>query len=106
MNKNLVIIGGPVYNIKKIESKSGKAMVSFTIASYSYKGEGKDQKVQFHQVVAYGKSAEIILQYVTEKRKLLVEGELDYYKDSNDVSRTQIIMKEFSFADGNPNQAA
>lgn len=98
-NYNNVQLMGRVYNLKPGETKGGKPMVFFSLATFKKMGEGKDDKAQFHSCVAYGNLADIIIKHVEEKRSLFVEGEVDYYKDKEEVQRTQIILQRFEFID-------
>lgn len=105
-NFNRTTLMGPVYNIKPGETTSGKSMVFFTVATFKRQGEDKADKPQFHNVVAYGAMADVIINHVTEKRTLYVEGNLDYYTDKDGVQRTQIVLEKFEFTDSNPNKVA
>jgi single-strand DNA-binding protein len=97
-NLNTLTLMGKVYSIKPAKTKSDKEMVFFTIATWKRQGEGKEDKAQFHNCVAYGKLAEIIINNVEEKRNLYVEGELDYYEKEG-VKHSQVIISRFEFID-------
>lgn len=99
---NKVILVGPVYQIKKIETRSGKDMLVFTLKTWRPMGKNedgtkKDDKVAWHKVAAYAGASKVLGQYLTEGKCLYIEGSIDYYKDSNDVERTQIVVEEFTF---------
>lgn len=103
---NKVILVGPVYQIKKLETRTGKDMLVFTLKTWRPTGKNedgskKDDKVQWHNVVAYSGAAKVLEQYLQDGKCLYVEGALDYYKDSNDVLRTQVVLEEFSFTGDN-----
>lgn len=101
-NLNSVSLIGKVYDLKPKETKSGKAMVFFNLTTYKRMGEGKDDKPQYHNLVAYGALADIIINHVTDKRELYVEAELDYYKAEDGTYKTQLIVSRFEFCDGKP----
>lgn len=109
---------------KDPESRSmpdGKAVVNFSIAtSESWKdkqtGE-KKEKTEWHNLVCFGKGAEIITQYVKKGSKLFVEGKLQTRKwqdkEGRDRYTTEIVVAEFQMlgdkgerSDSAPRQAA
>jgi single-strand DNA-binding protein len=81
MNLNkVIIIGRTTSNPEMKSTKSGKSVVSMSIATNRYyktsKGE-KQEEVEFHNVVFWGKQAEIVSQYVEKGQLLMVEGRLN-----------------------------
>jgi single-stranded DNA-binding protein len=82
---NKSIFAGSMHSIKKIETKSGKAMCVFAVRVYEKQGE-KDN-VTFFNCSAYSGLAEIILKYGYDKRPCLVEAKFDTYKDSDGQER-------------------
>lgn len=85
---------------------SGMSVLDFSIASSeSYKNDGKEvERTSFVDITAFGKQAEIIAQYLTKGRKILVEGSLrqDKWEDKNDGSKRSklyVVLKDFSFID-------
>jgi single-strand DNA-binding protein len=61
----------------------------------------KTETVQFHNCVAFGKTAEVIAQFVTKGQELLVEGRSQTRdwtgKDGAKRSTTEIIVEMFQF---------
>jgi len=105
-NRNSVELMGKVYSMKSIERKSGKTMVVFSLLTFSYQGKEKEDKAQFHKLVAYDSRADVLLKYASvDGRELFVEGTIDYYKDEKEVVRTQIIVNSFEFIDGKKPEA-
>ena len=103
--QNKAMLLGKVYSINKEPTKNGKQMCRFNLLTFSYQGEGKEDKAQFHRIVAYGSKAEVLNKYCDDKRDLLIFGEIDYYKDKDGHTNTQIIVDEFEFADGKKPEA-
>lgn len=102
-NKNELILMGRVYNIKPSQTKNGKDMTFFTVTTYSDMGEDstgekKDDKPLFHPCVAYGKTAALIAT-MKEKDRIWLSAKVDYYKDKDDVTRTQIVVVRFEFVE-------
>ncbi len=89
---------------------SGSQVCSFAIAvNRSFKDSSGNQQdqVSYLDCVAWGKSAEIICQYVHKGSALLVSGRLEQrsWEDKNSGqkrSRTEIVVEDFSFI-GNGN---
>jgi len=99
---NKLILLGPAYQIKSIPTRSGKAMLSFTIKTWRPAGKNQDGSKKedikaWHNVVAYGGAAEVLERYLVDGKVIYVEGTVDYYKDKDGVNRTQIILESFSF---------
>jgi single-strand DNA-binding protein len=100
--RNKVQLIGNVGNDPEIKSfDGGKKLAKLTIATNeSYKNE-KGEKVedtQWHNVVAWGKTADIIEKYVTKGKEIAIEGKLTHrsYEDKNGEKRyvTEIIIHE------------
>lgn len=100
--KNKVQLVGNTGNDPEIITlESGKKLAKLTIATNeSYKND-KGEKVtdtQWHNVVAWGKTAEIIEKYVVKGNQLAVEGKLTHrtYDDKNGEKRyiTEIVLSE------------
>lgn len=61
------------------QTNTGQNVVSFSVATNRTYVDGSGQKVsqaEFHNVVAWGKLAEIIAQYCTKGQKVYVEGRM------------------------------
>lgn len=88
---------------------SGSQVCSFAIAvNRSFKDSSGNQQdqVSYLDCVAWGKSAEIICQYVHKGSALLVSGRLERrsWEDKNSGqkrSRTEIVVEDFSFIGNN-----
>ena len=84
-----------------INLESGKKLAKFTMATNeSYKNEKgeKVQDTQWHNIVAWGKIAQIIEQYVNKGQEVAVEGKLTtrVYETNEGKKRyiTEIIANE------------
>lgn len=83
---------------------SGSKVVNFSIATNrTWKdNDGKKQKaVDYHNIVFFGKQAEVIAQYVFKGSQLYVEGRLTTRswedKDGKKQYRTEIVGEQFQF---------
>jgi single-strand DNA-binding protein len=87
---------------------SGQGVANFSIAtteSYKDKGGERQEKTEWHNLVAYARLAEIVRDYVKKGSKLYVEGRLttrswDDKETNKKVYRTEIVMSELSLLSG------
>ena len=86
---------------------SGQQLASFGLATnrtYKDKNGQKQEAVEFHNVVAFGRPAEIIAQYMKKGRPLFIEGRIQtrsWESEGQKKYRTEIIVENFQFgADG------
>ena len=100
--RNKVQLIGNVGNDPEIKSfDGGKKVANFTIATNeSYKNEKgeKVEQTEWHKVVAWGKTAEIIEKFVTKGKEVAIEGKLTHrsYEDKNGEKRyiTEVVANE------------
>lgn len=83
---------------------SGQSVVNFGLATnraFTDKQGQKQQQVEFHNIVAFGKQADIIQQYMKKGSSLFIEGRLQTRtwdaQDGQKKSRTEIIIENFQF---------
>jgi single-strand DNA-binding protein len=85
---------------------SGQQVASFGIATnrtYKDRDGAKQEATEFHNIVAFGRSAELIAQYMKKGRPLFVEGRIQtrsWDKDGQKQYRTEIVVDNFQFGDG------
>lgn len=106
---NKVILLGNVGKDPEIRSTGGGTMVAnFGLAtserSKDAQGNWQD-KTEWHNVVAYGRVAEIIRDYVKKGHKLFIEGRLttrnwDDKESGKKVYRTEIVVNDLSLLSG------
>lgn len=100
--RNKVQLIGHVGSDPEIKSfDGGKKLASFNLATNeSYKNEKgeKVEETQWHKLVAWGKTAEIIEKYAAKGKEIAVEGKLTYrsYDDKNGEKRyvTEVVVNE------------
>jgi len=85
--------------IKTLES--GKKVANLTIATKDYYKNDKGERVEqteWHTIVAWGKTAEIIEKFVTKGKQIGIEGKLTHrsYEDKNGEKRyiTEVVASE------------
>lgn len=87
---------------------SGSNIVNFGLATnrtYKDKNGAKQEATEFHNVVAFGRTAEVIAQYMKKGRPIFVEGRIqtrswDDKESGKKNYRTEIVVENFQFGDG------
>lgn len=104
---NKVMLVGNVGNDPEVRyTNDSLAIANLSIATsevWKDKLGNKQEKTEWHRVVMFGKSAEIVRDYVKKGTKLFVEGSLRTRKweDKNGVERytTEIVSNDFQMLD-------
>jgi single-strand DNA-binding protein len=101
MNLNKVFLVGRLTRDPESKSlPSGKTVSSFGLATdrfYTDKSGQKQQQTEFHNIVLFGKLAEIASQYLTKGALVLIEGRLQTrnWQDNagNQKYKTEIVAE-------------
>lgn len=104
-----IIAGNVTRDPEMRTTTSGSQVCSFAIAvnrSYKDSSGAQQDQVSYIDCVAWGKSAEIICQYIKKGSPLLVSGRLeqrswDDKSSGQKRSRTEIVIEDFSFIGNN-----
>lgn len=79
----------------------GKKVANITIATNDYYTNDKGEKVEnteWHKVVAWGKTAEIIEKYVTKGKEIAIDGKLTHrsYDDKDGTKRyvSEVVVND------------
>ena len=107
MNLNRAqIIGNLTRDPESRTTPNGQTVSSFSIATtYTYKDANgqKVEKPEFHNIVAWGKLAEICSQFLAKGRKVYAEGRLQTREwtgqDGQKRNRTEIIAENVILLD-------
>jgi len=93
------LIGNLTRDIELKKTQAGQSVCSFSIATnraWKNANGDKQEDVQFHNIVAWGKLAEICAQYLSKGKKIYAEGRLQTRqwedKEGGKRSTTEIIM--------------
>ncbi|MDG2178212.1 MAG: single-stranded DNA-binding protein [Algibacter sp.] len=80
---------------------NGKKVVRLSIATNEHYKDGKGEKqtnTNWHSLVVWGKTADIIEKYVTKGKEIAIEGKLTSrsYEDKDGVKRyvTEVVVSE------------
>lgn len=102
-----VLLGRATSSIELKQTPAGKLVVNFSLA---VKRPYTKDTTDFHNVVAWDKTAELISKYVTKGSQICIRGYLTNreWRDKNGNKRisTEIIAEEISFAGGKEVQSA
>lgn len=111
---NKVILLGNVGKDPEIRSTAGGTMVAtFSLATADrqkdQQGNWQD-KTEWHNLVAYGRTAEIIRDYVKKGKELFIEGKLqtrswDDKESGQKKYRTEILINEMTLLGGSPGRS-
>ena len=103
----VIILGNLGADPELRSSPSGVTTCRLSIATsmnWTDKGSGeKKEKTEWHRVVFFGRSAEVIDQYLKKGQQLYIEGRLQtskYEKDGIESYSTDIIGESFNFISG------
>jgi single-strand DNA-binding protein len=112
MNLNRAMIIGNLTRDPETRTTPGGATVSkFGVATSSVWKDtsgAKQERVEYHNIVAWGKLAEICQQYLGKGRKVYVEGRLqtsEWEKDGVKHNRTEIVAENMIMLDKAPTGA-
>lgn len=107
LNKAM-IYGNLTREPEKKSLPNGSSVCSFSVATnrtYNDKDGKKQEQTEFHNVVAFGKLADIMGQYLQKGRPVYIEGRMttrSWEKDGNKQYRTEIIADNFQFGATSP----
>lgn len=85
---------------------SGGQVANFAIATnrtYKDKNGAKQEQTEFHNVVAFGRQAEVIGQYMKKGRPMYIEGRIQtrsWEAEGQKKYRTEIVVENFQFGSG------
>ena len=104
--KNSVQLIGRLGNDPEVRNfESGKKMASFSLATnetyYNNKGE-KVTDTQWHNIVVWGKKADVVESYLTKGSEIAMEGKLinrSYEKDGEKKYITEVSLNELLMLD-------
>lgn len=99
----LTLLGRVGKDPERVHTHSGDVLCRFSIATDRYKGEQTD----WHRCTAFGKTAEIVLDWVQKGDQLYVEGRVEYgsyEKDGETKYTTDVIVREVTLCGGRRDQ--
>jgi single-strand DNA-binding protein len=102
----VILMGNLTRDPETRQTPNGQSVTNFSLAvNRTWKGQdGQTQdQVSFIDCVAWGKTGEVIAQYMQKGRPILVDGRLDqrsWEQDGNKRSKVEVIVENFNFVGG------
>ena len=93
-------IGNLTKDVEVRYSQGGAAVANFTVATNEtwIKDGKKEEKTEFHKIVAFGRLGEICGEYLTKGSKVYIEGRIQNrsYEDKDGIKRgvSEIVARE------------
>jgi single-strand DNA-binding protein len=107
MNLNKAFLYGNLTRDPEMKAlPSGQQVANFSIATnrvYKDRDGAKKEQVEYHNIVAFGRQAELIGQYMKKGRPIFVEGRIQtrsWETDGKKNYRTEIVVENFQFGAG------
>lgn len=104
MYLNKVLLYGNLTRDPELKAlPSGQQVASFGLATnrtFKNKEGVQQEQTEFHNIVAFGRTAEIMGQYLKKGRPIYVEGRMQtrsWDKDGQKQYRTEIVVDTFQF---------
>jgi single-strand DNA-binding protein len=101
MRNRVTLIGNLGMDPELVTFEKGGQKARFTLATnekYTNKSGEKVEETQWHNLVAFGKTADIITKYAKKGKEIAIEGKLTTrdYTDEKGVKRyvTEVIVNE------------
>lgn len=82
---------------------SGQQVANFSVATnrvYKDRDGAKKEQVEYHNVVAFGRQADVIGQYMKKGKALFIEGRIQtrsWEAEGKKNYRTEIVLENFQF---------
>lgn len=101
LRNKVQLIGNLGNNPEIINLEDGKKLAKFSLATnehYNDKDGQKQTKTDWHNLIAWNKTADIVEQYVTKGKEIAIEGRLSSrsYEDKEGNKRylTEVVIDE------------
>lgn len=109
---NRVTLLGNVGKAPEVRETKGGNIANITLATsekYTDKSGQKQENTEWHNLVVYGKLADVVKKYVNKGDKLYVEGSISTRKwqdkDGNDRYTTEIKVRDLTMLGGGEKKA-
>jgi single-strand DNA-binding protein len=114
MVNKVILVGNLTADPDVKATPKGTYIAKIRLATNAYMGKDDDgnrkEQAEFHSLVAFGKLAEFVGQYVRKGRRVYVEGRLhtSSWEDTAGQKRyrTEVVVDELQFVDKKPQEAA
>lgn len=107
LRNSVQLIGNLGNDPEIVTLESGKKLAKLSLATNeTYKNQAGEKvtETQWHNLVAWGKTADVIEKFLTKGREIAVNGKITYrnYEDKNGTKRyfTEIVVNELQMLGG------
>lgn len=111
LRNRVQLVGNLGMNPEIVKFENGKKIAKFSLATNETFSTGNGQtktETQWHNIVAWGKQAEIAEEHLQKGKQIAIEGKLAYrkYEDKNKVTKyvTEIILNSYVVYPGSKNK--
>ena len=101
LRNTVQLIGNLGQKPEIITLESGKKLAKFSLATNEYYKDAKGEKqtqTEWHNLIAWGKTAEIAEMFLDKGKEIAIKGKLTYNnyedKDGNKRYKTEIVVNE------------
>ncbi|SRR5258708_6872325 len=109
MVNKVVLVGRLGRDPEKFSTKAGTDVANFSMAtdeSYKDKDGGRHKRTEWHRIIVWGKSAEIVVKYLKKGSLVFVDGRIQSreWKDKEGVKRLayEIVANNFRMLGDKP----
>lgn len=113
MANRVILIGRTGKEPELTFTQAGLAICKFTLAtseSFKDKSGNRTERTEWHNVVAFGKTGEIIREHIGKGQQIYIEGKIHYNKwqdkDGQNRISTEIVVDRFEFIGSKPRGGA
>jgi single-strand DNA-binding protein len=99
---HVTLLGNVGQEPKILSTSSGTLIANISLATSYRKKDSKEDVTEWHRLIAFRRTAEIIRDYVVKGSKLYIEGQLQTRKwDDSGTTRysTEIVIRDLSLLD-------
>jgi single-strand DNA-binding protein len=106
MSVNKVILIGRLGSDPETKTTEKTTIAKFSIAT----SNGKEKEPDWHNIVAFGKTAELVSKYLSKGSNVYIEGKLETRNWTNDAGEkryaTEVVAFNVTFLDSKPKEEA
>ena len=101
LRNSVQLIGNLGQDPKLLELESGKKLVKFSLATNEYYNQDGEKKTQtyWHNIIAWGKTAELMQDLLTKGSQVAIQGKLSHrsYEDKEGQTKyfSEVVANEF-----------
>ena len=107
LNKTF-LIGRVTKDVEVLSTTSGKKVAKISLATNQFMGKDKEDKTVFHNIVAWGTTADVAEKYVTKGQEIMIEGRIDNRsykkKDGSNGYISEVVVEKLQLGNNAKNE--